>query len=298
MKANHFHISTSVLDLIEKTTPTPYHVYDEAGIVENTRRLAKAFSWNPGFRNYFAVKATPNPSILAVLKAEGSGADCSSMAELVLAERVGLRGLDIMFTSNDTPDAEFRKACDLGAIVNFDDITHIAAVERACGALPPVVCCRFNPGKAKAGNTIIGRPEEAKYGFTREQMLDGYRLLKAKGVTRFGMHTMVASNELNPDYFVETARILFELAAEIRATVGIDFEFINLGGGIGIPYRPEQEPVDLERVGAGVRRECERILLAAGMPMPRIVMECGRMITGPAGWLVSRVLHIKRPDTT
>ena len=298
MKANHFHISTSVLDLIEKTTPTPYHVYDEAGIVENTRRLAKAFSWNPGFRNYFAVKATPNPSILAVLKAEGSGADCSSMAELVLAERVGLRGLDIMFTSNDTPDVEFRKACELGAIVNFDDITHIAAVERACGALPPVVCCRFNPGKVKAGNTIIGRPEEAKYGFTREQMLDGYRLLKAKGVTRFGMHTMVASNELNPDYFVETARILFELAAEIRATVGIDFEFINLGGGIGIPYRPEQEPVDLERVGAGVRRECERILLAAGMPMPRIVMECGRMITGPAGWLVSRVLHIKRTYKT
>jgi len=298
MKAKHFPISTSVLDLIEKTTPTPYHVYDEAGIVENTRRLAKAFSWNPGFRNYFAVKATPNPSILAVLKAEGSGADCSSMAELVLAERVGLRGLDIMFTSNDTPDVEFRKACELGAIVNFDDITHIAAVERACGALPPVVCCRFNPGKAKAGNTIIGRPEEAKYGFTREQMLDGYRLLKAKGVTRFGMHTMVASNELNPDYFVETARILFELAAEIRATVGIDFEFINLGGGIGIPYRPEQEPVDLERVGAGVRRECERILLAAGMPMPRIVMECGRMITGPAGWLVSRVLHIKRTYKT
>ena len=162
MKAKHFPISTSVLDLIEKTTPTPYHVYDEAGIVENTRRLAKAFSWNPGFRNYFAVKATPNPSILAILKAEGSGADCSSMAELVLAERVGLRGLDIMFTSNDTPDVEFRKACELGAIVNFDDITHIAAVERACGALPPVVCCRFNPGKVKAGNTIIGRPEEAK----------------------------------------------------------------------------------------------------------------------------------------
>ena len=298
MNAKTFPFPATALRTIEAATPTPFHVYDEAGIVANTRRLAKAFAWSPGFRNYFAVKATPNPSILAVLKGEGSGADCSSMAELVLAERVGMRGEDVMFTSNDTPDAEFRKAVELGAIVNLDDITHIAAVERACGALPPLVCCRYNPGAAKAGNAIIGRPEEAKYGFTREQMFEGYRLLKAKGVKRFGIHTMVASNELNPDYFVETARILFELAAELHAAVGIDFDFVNLGGGIGIPYRPEQDPVDLERVGAGVRRECERVVRGAGMVMPRVVMECGRMITGPCGWLVSRVLHIKHTYKT
>ncbi|MGI5868505.1 MAG: diaminopimelate decarboxylase [Kiritimatiellia bacterium] len=298
MNAKNFPFPPAVLDEIEKTTPTPYHVYDEAGIVANTRRLKKAFAWNPDFRNFFAVKATPNPSILKVLVNEGSGLDCSSMAELVLAERNGVRGEDIMFTSNNTPDAEFKKAFELGAIINFDDITHIDAVERACGALPSLVCCRFNPGKAKAGNTIIGKPEEAKYGFTREQIIEGYRLLKEKGATRFGIHTMVASNELNPDYFVETARLLFDLVAEVREKVGIDFEFINLGGGIGIPYRPEQDPVDLDRVGAGVRRECERILVAAGMPMPRIVMECGRMITGPAGWLVTRVLHIKKTYKT
>ena len=298
MNAKTFPFSVTELRAIEAATPTPFHIYDEAGIVANTRRLAKAFAWNPGFRNYFAVKATPNPSILAVLKGEGSGADCSSMAELVLAERVGMRGEAVMFTSNDTPDAEFRKAVELGAIVNLDDITHIAAVERACGALPPLVCCRYNPGPAKAGNAIIGRPEEAKYGFTREQMFEGYRLLKAKGVKRFGIHTMVASNELDADYFVETARILFELAAELHAAVGIDFDFVNLGGGIGIPYRPEQSPVDLERVGAGVRRECERVVRGAGMVMPRVVMECGRMITGPCGWLVSRVLHIKHTYKT
>lgn len=294
MSQPHFPFAASLLDQIEKTTPTPYHIYDEAAIQENTRRLSRAFSWNPGFQNYFALKAAPNPHLLKVLKKEGSGVDCSSLAELVLAEKVGLRGEDIMFTSNDTPDEEFKKAFELGAIINFDDISHIPAAERACGSLPSIACCRYNPGQAKAGNAIIGKPEEAKYGFTREQMFQGYQLLKSKGVTRFGIHTMVASNELDPAYFVETARILFTLAAELHTALGITFDFINLGGGIGIPYRPEQQPVDLQIVSQGIQQACQEILLANGLPMPKLMFECGRMITGPAGWLVTRVRHIKQ----
>ena len=294
MTRKAFPFSIQTIEAIEKVTPTPFHVYDEAAIVENARRLKAAFSWNVGFKNYFAVKATPNPNIMAILKQEGFGSDCSSLPELVLSEKVGITGEDIIFTSNDTPAMEFKKAFDLGAIINLDDISHIAAVEKACGCLPEVICCRFNPGRAKAGNAIIGSPEEAKYGFTADQMLEGYRILKDKGVKRFGMHTMVASNELNPDYFVETARILFELVAKISLTLGITFEFIDLGGGIGIPYKPDQDRVDLERVSQGVKKSCEDILVKAGLPMPRIVMECGRMVTGPYGWLVSRVLHIKK----
>ena len=294
MKKKVFPFSVDLIRHIEKYTPTPFHIYDEQGIVESARRLNNAFSWNKGFKNYFAVKAAPNPAFLKILKAEGFGADCSSMAELILAERVGITGADIMFTSNDTPDVEFKKAFDLGAIINLDDITHIAAVERAYGRLPETVCCRYNPGSAKKGNAIIGKPEEAKYGFTKPQLIEGYRLLKEKGVKHFGLHTMVASNELSPDYFVETARVLFEAAAEISKEVGIVFDFIDLGGGIGIPYRPEQDVVDLDIVSAGVKKLCEEILVANGLPMPRIMMECGRMITGPHGWLVSRVLHIKK----
>ncbi len=294
MTDKQFPFTLATLLEIEKKTPTPFHVYDEAGIVANAQELNAAFSWNPGFKNYFAVKATPNPSLMAVFKKQGFGMDCSSMAELVLSERLGIKGEDIIFTSNDTPDAEFKKAFALGAIINLDDITHIEAVEKACGHLPEFVCCRFNPGKAKTGNTIIGKPEEAKYGFTRDQMFEGYRLLKAKGVKRFGIHTMVASNELNSDYFVETARLLFDLVVELSQKLDISFEFIDLGGGIGIPYRPEQEKVDLVAVGEGIRKVCDTILIKAGLPMPRIVLECGRMVTGPFGWLVSRVLHVKK----
>lgn len=294
MNKKPFPYSLETIQKIEATTPTPFHVYDEAGIVNNARRLNAAFSWNPGFKNYFAVKATPNPALLSLLKAENFGADCSSMAELILAERVGITGEDIVFTSNDTPDEEFKKAFDLGAIINLDDITHIEAVARACGCLPEFMCCRYNPGKAKEGNTIIGKPEEAKYGFTREQMFEGYAKLKEKGVKRFGIHTMVASNELHSDYFVETARLLFELVAELSNTLDITFEFIDLGGGIGIPYKPEEKTVDLERIGRGVKTVCEDILIKNGLPMPRVVLECGRMVTGPYGWLVSRVRHIKK----
>lgn len=294
MTEKKFPFGIETINEIEEHTPTPFHIYDEAGILDNARRLSDAFSWNKGFKNYFAVKATPTPAIIRLLKTVGSGVDCSSMPELIIAERCGVTGENIMFTSNDTPAEEFKKAYELGAIINFDDITHIDYCENACGGLPPLVSCRYNPGKAKAGNAIIGSPEEAKYGFTHEQIIEGYRLLKAKGAKRFGIHTMVASNELNAEYFVETANILFRLVAEISAEVGINFEFINLGGGIGIPYKPEQDAVDLQAVGKGVQKACAEILIGNGHPEPKIFMECGRMITGPSGWLVSRVRHIKK----
>lgn len=293
MAKKDFPFDIKTIEAIEKNTPTPFHIYDEAGIVANAHRLNAAFAWNGGFKNYFAVKANPNPAFLLMLKEAGFGADCSSMAELVMAERCGITGENIMFTSNDTPPAEFRKAFELGAIINLDDITHIEAVERACGKLPGLICCRYNPGPAKAGNAIIGSPEQAKYGFTHDQIIEGYRILKEKGVKRFGIHTMVASNELNADYFVETGVLLFKLVAEISEKVGVDMEFINLGGGIGIPYRPEQNAVDLEAVGSGIKAAYDTIF-AKTAHRPKIFMECGRMITGPYGWLVSRVLHIKK----
>ncbi|MEI8243330.1 MAG: diaminopimelate decarboxylase [bacterium] len=280
------------IEEVERQFPTPFHIYDEAGIRANARRLTAAFSWNPGFREYFAVKACPNPFLMKILKAEGFGADCSSLPELLLAEKVGIVGEEIMFTSNDTPTDEFVKARALGAIVNLDDITHLTFLEQAAG-LPELICFRYNPGPLKGGNAIIGHPEEAKYGFTREQLFEGYRMAKARGVKRFGLHTMVASNELNPQYFVDTAELLFDLVAEISQSVGITFEFVNIGGGIGIPYKPEQEAVDLERVGGGIRKAYETRVLARGHPPLRLYLECGRMITGPYGYLVTRVRHIK-----
>ncbi len=294
MNGKIFPFPRSTVDAIERVTPTPFYVYDGAGMVARANALREAFSWCPGFRNYFAVKATPNPAVLSLLHEKaGCGADCSSMAELVLAERAGVRGEDVVFSSNDTPADEFRRAARLGAILNFDDLGHIAYAEKAIGRLPEFVCCRLNPGRAKEGNAIIGRPEEAKYGFTPDQMFEGYHLLKNKGVKRFGIHTMVASNELDPAYFVETARVVFTLVARLSQTLGVTFEFVDLGGGIGIPYKPGEKEVDLSAVSAGVRREMETILVANGLPAPRLAMECGRTITGPCGWLVSRVLHIK-----
>ena len=281
--------------------PTPFYIYDAKAIRENARRLKKAFSWNKGFREYFAVKATPNPSIMALLKdGFGFGSDCSSMAELVLAERVGNVGESIMFTSNDTPAEEFRKAWELGAIVNLDDITHwdylCEAVRGTGGGVDfagRVMCCRYNPGPLKGGNAIIGKPDEAKYGFTREQLFDCYAKMKAAGVGRFGIHTMVASNELDAEYIIDTAKLLFELAFELHEKVGIDFEFVNIGGGIGIPYRPDQKAMDLERVSKGIREAYGELVEKRGMKPIRLYMECGRCITGPYGYLVARVRHIK-----
>ena len=272
---------------------TPFHLYDEAGIRANAQRLNRAFAWNKRFQNYFAVKACPNPFLMKILQEEGFGADCSSLPELLLAEGTGLRGGEVMFTSNDTPAEEFVKARQMGAIINLDDITHIDFLREVAG-IPQHICLRYNPGPLKGGNAIIGKPEEAKYGFTREQLFEGYRMLRDLGVKQFGLHTMVASNELNPQYFIDTAVLLFELVVEIAREVGISFDLINLGGGIGIPYRPEQQAVDLELVGTGIREAYERIILGAGHPELKICMECGRMVTGPYGCLVTRVRHLKQ----
>lgn len=297
MTAKTLPFTLNQLEAIEKNFPTPFHVYDERGIRENARRLKRAFAWNPGFKEYFAVKACPNPFLMKIVREEGFGMDCSSLPELLLSESIGSVGEEIMFTSNDTPADEFVKAKALGAIINLDDLSHIAFLEQSAG-IPERVCFRYNPGPLKGGNAIIGNPEQAKYGFTREQLFEGYRLLKAKGVKYFGLHTMVASNELNPQYFIDTAEILFQLAAEISKEVGITFEFINVGGGIGIPYKPEQVAVDLEFVGEGMRQAYQKYILDAGHPPLKLYMECGRMVTGPYGFLVSRVRHIKKTYKT
>lgn len=280
------------LEKIIEQYPTPFHIYDEAAIRDNARKLTTAFAWMPGFKEYFAVKATPNPQLLSILKEEGFGVDCSSLPELILAERAGLTGENIMFTSNNTPAAEYRKARELGAIINLDDISHIAFLEEQVG-IPELICFRYNPGSLKQGNAIIGSPEEAKYGLTRSQLFQAYGICKDKGVRRFGLHTMVASNELNPQYFVETARLLLELVIELSRELGISFEFINIGGGIGIPYRPEQEPVDLVQVSQGIRKAYEELIIGSGLAPLKIVMENGRMITGPYGYLVTKAIHHK-----
>jgi diaminopimelate decarboxylase len=285
-------LSKERLEELTEQFPTPFHIYDEKGIRENAKRLKAAFAWNPGFKEYFAVKATPNPYLMAILKTEGFGSDCSSYGELILSEKVGITGENIIFTSNDTPAYEFKKAKELGAIINLDDISHIQYLEEHVG-LPELICCRYNPGPLKAGNAIIGHPEEAKYGFTREQLFEGYRILRDKGIKRFGLHTMVASNELEVSYFIETAQMLFELVGELTAELGIEFEFVNLGGGIGIPYKPEEDPVDLAILGEGVKKLYNELILGKGLNPVDIRLECGRMITGPYGYLVGRVLHKK-----
>jgi len=283
------------LEAVAAKVPTPFHIYDEPAMRKNAQAFRDAFAWVPGgFTNYYAVKALPNPHVLNALKAEGMGGDCSSLAELKLCAAVGITGDRIVFTSNDTPANEYVEAARLGAIINLDDISHIAFLEKSLGGrLPEMLCFRYNPGPLKEGNVIIGKPEEAKYGFTRDQLFEGYRILRDKGVKRFGLHTMVASNELNPDYFVETAQMLFDLVVELNRELGIRFEFLNLGGGIGIPYRPEQTAVDLAYVGEKIRAVYEKTIVANGLGPIRIAMECGRMVTGPYGYLVSRVLHKK-----
>ncbi len=293
MTEKRFPLSKARLEAICAEHPTPFHLYDEAAIRENARGLKKAFAvLGDGFKEFFAVKALPNPFILKILAAEGFGADASSLPEIALALKAGIGGEDIMFSSNDTPQAEFAAALRAGAIVNLDDISHIESLA-AAGGIPELVCCRYNPGALKQGNAIIGKPEEAKYGFTRGQLLEGYRGLEAGGAKRFGLHTMVASNELDPEYFIETGRLLFELVAELSEKIGIRFEFVNLGGGIGIPYRPEQTAVPLARVAAGLKSAYDEIIVPAGLSPLKTYIECGRVVTGPYGYLVSRVIHMK-----
>ena len=277
-----------------QTYPTPYHIYDEKAIRENARRFYKAFSGVKDFKNYFAVKALPNPYIVKILKEEGMGTDCSSLPELIISEKIGLKGEEIMFTSNDTPPAEFKKAKELGAIINLDDITHIPFLEEAAG-IPELICFRYNPGSMREhkGNVIIGNPAQAKYGMTKEQLFEGYRIMKEKGVKRFGLHTMVVSNELNFDALVETAQMLFDLVVEIKEKLGIRIEFINLGGGIGIPYKPEDKAIDLEALSASIKKLYDEKITGTEMDSLRIVFECGRLITGPYGYLVTRIIHEK-----
>ncbi len=273
--------------------PTPFYLYDEKSILENIKKLQAAFSWNNGFKEYFAVKATPNPFLMKIFHQHGLGMDCSSYAELVLCERLGIKGEDIIFTSNDTPAYEYKKALELGAIINLDDITHIEFLEKEL-KLPELIFCRYNPGPLREGNAIIGKPEEAKYGFTREQLFQGYKMLKEKGVKRFGLHTMVASNELNEAYFVETANMLVDLVVELNKELGIKFEAINMGGGIGIPYLPEKNPVNIQLISDGVRKVFENKLAPKGLLPLRLNMECGGYITGPYGYLITKAIHEKK----
>ncbi len=272
--------------------PTPFHIYDEKGIRDTSKRLYKAFSWADGFKNYFAVKALPNPYILKILKEEGMGTDCSSLAELMLSEMVGIKGEDVMFTSNDTPEKDFKLAKKLGAIINLDDITHIEFLEKVAG-LPKLLCFRYNPGPLREGNSIIGNPKEAKYGLTKKQLFEAYKLAKKKGVKRFGLHTMVVSNELNPEALIENARMLFDLVVEINKKLGIKIEFVNLGGGYGIPYRLDQKAIDLDYVSAGIKKAYEEKIVKNKLDPLRIVMECGRFVTGPNGYLVTTAIHEK-----
>jgi len=287
-------VTLEQLKEITKKYPTPFHIYDEKGIRENARRLKEAFAWNKGFKEYFAIKATPNPYIINILKEEGCGVDCSSYTELMLAQALDYTGDDIMFSSNATPAEDFVKARELNAIINLDDFTHIEFLEKVAG-LPETICCRYNPGGVfKSANRIMDNPGDAKYGFTKEQIIEGFRILKGKGVKHFGIHAFLASNTLTNDYYPTLAGILFDLAVELKEKTGADIKFINLSGGIGIPYRPEDQPNDIMAIGEGVRKAFEEILVPAGMGDVAIYTELGRYMLAPYGHLVATAIHEKR----
>lgn len=286
-------VTLEQLKEIIETYPTPFHIYDEKGIRENARRLKSAFAWNKGFKEYFAVKATPNPYIINILKEEGCGVDCSSLTELMLAEALDYSGEEIMFSSNVTPAEEFVKARELDAIINLDDFTHIEFLEKVAG-IPETISCRYNPGGVfQTSNGIMDNPGDAKYGFTKEQMIEGFRILKEKGVKYFGIHAFLASNTISNEYYPTLARILFELAVELHEKTGAEIKFINLSGGIGIPYRPEEKPNDIMAIGDGVRKAFEEILIPAGMKDVAIYTELGRYMLAPYGHLVATAIHRK-----
>ena len=287
-------VTREMIEEIAKIYPTPFHIYDERGIRENAKALKEAFSWNQGYKEFFAVKATPNPFLMGILKEYGCGCDCSSYTELRLSDAAGVKGADIMFSSNDTPAEEFALAAKLGAIINLDDITHIDFLEKTLGYLPKTLSCRYNPGGHFAlGTDIMDHPGDAKYGFTTEQIFDGFRILKAKGVEQFGIHAFLASNTVTNEYYPVLARQLFELAVRLEKETGAKIAFINLSGGIGIPYRPEQEPNDIRVIGDNVRKVYEEILEPAGMGDVAIYTELGRFMMGPYGHLVTKVIHQK-----
>ena len=283
-------------ELVERIAaqyPTPFHLYDEKGIRENARKLKQAFSWNKGYREYFAVKATPNPFILKILQEEGCGVDCSSLTELMMSEACGFSGSDIMFSSNVTPAEDFKLAKQLGAYINLDDITHIEFLEQVAG-LPETICCRFNPGGHFEIEThVMDNPGEAKYGFTTQQLIDGFRILMQKGVKHFGLHAFLASNTVTNAYYPKLARGLFETAVMLKKETGADIRFVNLSGGIGIPYRPDQKPNDILAIGEGVRQAFEEIMVPAGLGDVAIFTELGRFMLGPYGNLITKAVHEK-----
>ena len=277
-----------------KTYPTPFHLYDEKGIRENARKLHQAFAWNKGYKEYFAVKATPNPFILSILKEEGCGTDCSSATELMMSEACGFSGKEIMFSSNDTPPEEFAYAQKLGAVINLDDITHIKVLEDTLGYIPETISCRYNPGGVYAiSNGIMDNPGDAKYGMTKEQMVEAFKTLKEKGAKHFGIHAFLVSNTVTNDYYPALAKTLFELAVMLKEETGAQIDFINLSGGVGIPYRPDQEPNDILAIGEGVRKGYEEVLVPAGMGDVALCTECGRFMLGPYGCLVTKAIHEK-----
>ena len=287
-------VTLSEVQEIVKKYPTPFHLYDEKGIRENARRVNEAFSWNPGFREYFAVKATPNPFLLNILHDHGCGCDCSSMTELMLSEACGITGDELMFSSNDTPVEEYRKAADLGAIINLDDISHIEIVERELGYLPETMSCRFNPGGFyKLSNGIMDNPGDSKYGMTEEQMFEAFRIMKSKGVKHFGIHAFLVSNTVGNDYYPTLATTLFKLAVRLRNATGAHISFINLSGGVGIPYEPDAAGADIMKIGAGVHEAYDRILGRNGMDDVRIFTEMGRFMMGPYGCLVTKAINEK-----
>jgi diaminopimelate decarboxylase len=287
-------VSYEKLKEITKEFPTPFHLYDEKGIRANAKALKEAFSWNPGFKEYFAVKATPNPYLIDILREYGCGCDCSSMTELMLSKAMGVKGEDIMFSSNATPASEYQYAREIGAIINLDDITHIDFLEKVTGDIPETISCRYNPGGIfKISNDIMDNPGDAKYGMTTEQLFEAFKILKAKGAKEFGIHAFLASNTVTNEYYPMLAKVLFEVAVKLQKETGVHIKFINLSGGIGIPYRPDQEPNDIRKIGEGVQQVYNEVLVPAGMGDVAIYTELGRFMMGPYGALVTTAIHEK-----
>lgn len=287
-------VTKEKVEEIVKTIPTPFHIYDEKGIRENAQKLKDAFAWNKGFKEFFAVKATPNPFLIDILREYGCGCDCSSLTELMLSHAMGVKGGDIMFSSNDTPAEEFAYANEIGATINLDDITHIDFLEKTIGKIPETISCRYNPGGYfKISNSIMDNPGDAKYGMTTEQLFEAFKILKAKGAKHFGIHAFLASNTVTNEYYPTLAKTLFEVAVKLEKETGADIKFINLSGGIGIPYKPDQEPNDIAAIGEGVRKVYEEVLVPAGMGDVELYTELGRFMLAPYGHLITKAIHEK-----